>query len=76
MPERFIFHDERTQYEAIVVGLAIDFPSFRYAKKYGLRAFMDDTLANFPVLSGNAKIARQITRRALLRCAFNLLIQP
>ncbi len=37
---------------------------------------MDDTLVSFPMLSGDAKIARQITGRALLAMPSTCLYSP
>lgn len=56
MPELVRFHDEHNPVDAIVVGIAIDFPSYGYAKKDEVIAFADDYLIDFPLLLSDANI--------------------
>jgi thiol-disulfide isomerase/thioredoxin len=60
MPELVRFHDEHKDSDAIVVGIAIDFPSFTYAKKDAVIAFADDYLIDFPVLLSDSSITETI----------------
>ena len=60
MPELVHFHDDYQDSKAIVVGVAIDFPSFGFAKKDEVVAFVDDHLIEFPVLLSDAGISVKI----------------
>ena len=60
MPELVHFHDDHKDSTAIVVGVAVDFPSYGYANKDEVRDFMDDHLIEFPVLLSDASISEQI----------------
>ena len=59
MPELVRFHDEHHTGDAIVVGIAIDFPSYGYAKKNEVIAFADDYLIDFPLLLSDANITEK-----------------
>ena len=60
MPELVHFHDDHKDSGAIVVGIAIDFPSFGYAKKNEVIAFVDDYLIDYPILLSDASISQKI----------------
>jgi thiol-disulfide isomerase/thioredoxin len=60
MPELVHFHDDNKASKAIVVGVAIDFPSYGYAKKNEVIAFTDEHLIDFPVLLSDASISEKI----------------
>ena len=60
MPELVRFHDEHKNSDAIVVGIAIDFPSYGYAKQDQVTAFADDYLIDFPILLSDASITEKI----------------
>lgn len=60
MPELVRFHDEHKNTDAIVVGIAIDFPSYGYAKKAEVISFADDYLIDFPILLSDSRITEQI----------------
>ena len=60
MPELVHFHDDHKDSKAIVVGVAIDFPSYGYAKKDEVAQFIDDHLVEFPVLLSDASISEKI----------------
>lgn len=60
MPELVIFHDEHKNNDAIVVGIAIDFPSYGYAKKNEVVSFVDDHLIDFPILLSDSNITEEI----------------
>lgn len=60
MPELIHFHDEHKDTKAIVVGVAIDFPSYGYARKDQVVAFIEDHLIEFPVLLSDASISEKI----------------
>jgi thiol-disulfide isomerase/thioredoxin len=60
MPELIHFHDEHKDSNAIVVGVAIDFPSYGYARKDQVANFIEDHLVEFPVLLSDASISEKI----------------
>lgn len=60
MPELVRFHDEHKNDNAIVVGIAIDFPSYGYADKDDVIAFADDYLIDFPLLLSDSSITERI----------------
>lgn len=60
MPELVRFHDEHKDNDGIVVGIAIDFPSYGYANKEDVTAFADDYLIDFPVLLSDSTITEKI----------------
>lgn len=60
MPELIHFHDDHKDSNAIVVGVAIDFPSYGYADKDQVTEFIDDHLVEFPVLLSDASISEKI----------------
>ncbi len=60
MPELVQFHDQHKDTDAIVVGIAIDFPSYGYANKKEVKAFADDYLIDFPVLLSDSSITEKI----------------
>jgi peroxiredoxin len=58
-PELVSFHDEHSSIDAIVVGIAIDFPSYGHAKKDEVSAFADDHLIDFPLLLSDSSITEK-----------------
>ena len=59
MPELVRFHDEHKDDDAVVVGIAIDFPSYGYANKDEVIAFAEDFLIDFPVLLSDSRITEK-----------------
>jgi thiol-disulfide isomerase/thioredoxin len=60
MPELVNFHDAHKNSDAIVLGIAIDFPSYGYAKQDEVVSFADDYLIDFPVLLSDSSITQKI----------------
>ena len=60
IPELIHFHDDHKDRKAIVVGVAIDFPSYGYANKKEVLEFVSEHLVDFPVLLSDASISEQI----------------
>ena len=60
MPELVRFHDEHKDKDAIVIGIAIDFPSYGYAKRDEVISFADDYLIDFPILLSDSSITEKI----------------
>ena len=59
MPELVRFHDEHNDTDGIVLGIAIDFPSYGYANKKEVIAFAEDYLIDFPILLSDASITEK-----------------
>lgn len=60
MPELVLFHDEHQDKDAMVVGIAIDFPSYGYANKNEVTNFSNDYLIDFPILLSDSSITEKI----------------
>lgn len=60
MPELVRFHDEHKNKDGIVIGIAIDFPSYGYAKQDEVISFADDYLIDFPILLSDSSITEKI----------------
>jgi thiol-disulfide isomerase/thioredoxin len=60
MPELVNFHDAHKNSDAIVLGIAIDFPSYGYAKQDEVVSFAYDYLIDFPVLLSDSSITQKI----------------
>lgn len=60
IPELVHFHDDHKDTNAIVVGVAIDFPSYGYADKQQVIDFVEQHLVEFPVLLSDASISERI----------------
>jgi thiol-disulfide isomerase/thioredoxin len=76
MPELVQFHDENKDKKAIVVGIAIDFPSYGYAKKKQVADFVDDYLIDFPVLLSDASITQKLGLGVLQALPTTYLFTP
>lgn len=70
------FHDAHMDKDAIVVSLALDFPSFGYAKADQVATFVDEYFVNFTVLLGDANLAEQVTGERLLGTPSTFLYNP
>lgn len=55
MPELQSFHDDHKDDKAIVLGVAVDFPSFGQARRDEVAKFAQDYLIGFPLLMGSAE---------------------
>ena len=60
MPELVSFHDGHKDDDAIVLGIAIDFPSYGFANKNEVISFADDYLIDFPILLSDSTITEKI----------------
>ena len=55
MPELQTFHDAHKNGKAIVLGVAVDFPSFGQARRDEVEKFAQDYLISFPLLLGDSE---------------------
>lgn len=60
MPDLVQFHDNHSDTDAIVVGIAIDFPSYGYAKKNEVMAFAEDFMIDFPILLSDSSVTERL----------------
>ena len=60
MPDLVQFHDSHQDSNAIVLGIAIDFPSYDYAKKDQVLAFADEYMIDFPILLSDGNITERL----------------
>ena len=60
IPDLVDFHDAHKETDATVVGIAIDFPSYEYAKKDEVVAFADDYMIDFPLLLSDGHITQKL----------------
>jgi len=60
MPELASFHDDHKDSDAIVLAIAIDFPSYGYAKQAEVAHFADDYFLDFPILLSDANITKKM----------------
>lgn len=76
MPELQFFYDENAAKKAIVVGAAVDFPSFGYAKKDKVQKFVNDNLISFPILLTDGSISEKIGAGVLAGTPTTLIFNP
>ena len=60
MPELVRFHDENNDAGAMILGIAVDFPSYGYADRDEVSQFADDYLIDFPLLLSDASITKKL----------------
>lgn len=60
IPELVLFQDTHKDKDASILGIAIDFPSYQYAKKEEVAAFVEDNLVDFPILLSDSSITERI----------------
>lgn len=76
MPELQSFHDDHKDNNAIVVGIALDYPSFGPANEQEVRQFAEDNFISFPLLLGDAKSIEHLGAGPLAGTPTTLLFDP
>lgn len=76
IPELQNFHDDHKNKDAIVLGIALDFPSFGPAKERDVLAFSEDYFISFPVLLGDAQSITHLGGGQLRGTPTTLLFDP
>lgn len=76
MPDLVQFHDTYKDTKAIVVGIAIDFPSYGYANKKQVSVFVEDFMIDFPVLLSDSTITNKLGLGALEGLPTTILYTP
>ncbi len=75
-PELDAFHIDHHQAEAMVIGLALDYPSFGYAKADEVRRFVDDYFLSFPILMLDADTASELFGEKLKAVPTTYIVSP
>lgn len=75
-PELDSFHLDHQETDAIVVGLALDYPSFGYAKKAEIEEFVEDYLLSFPILLLDGDTASEIFGKKLNGVPTSYIVSP
>ena len=60
MPDLVQFHEAHKDKDAIVVGIAIDFPSYGYARKKEVAEFAEDFMIDFPILLSDGTVTERL----------------
>ena len=60
IPDLVSFHDAHNNTDAMVVGIAIDFPTYNYAKKNEVIEFADEYMIDFPLLLSDGRITQKL----------------
>ena len=76
MPDLQDFHDAHKDKDAIVVGMALDYPSFGYAKVDEVREFVDDYFITFPILLGDGRTIESLGGGILQGTPTTLVFDP
>jgi len=70
------FHEDYRDKDAMVVSMALDFPSFQYADRQQVAEFVEDYFVTFPVLLGDSGLSEKITGRPLMGTPSSYLYDP
>ena len=70
------FHDDHNEKDATVIGLAIDYPSFRYAKRDEVIKFMDLNSISYQMYLGDAKLVPKFGGGELTAIPMTLAFSP
>ena len=76
MPQLQAFHDDHKDEDAIVIGMAIDFPSFGYAKMNEVNKFIELNAISYPMFLGDAQIVSRFGAGPLLGTPTTLVYSP
>lgn len=76
MPELQQLHDAHRDKNLIVVGIAVDFPSFGQAKPAEVKKFVEDHFISFPILLGSEAIVPKLGAGPLLGTPTTLIYRP
>ena len=76
MPELQRFHEAHREKDALVVGMALDYPSFGDANAVEVQRFADRHAISFPILLGNATIVEKFGGGSLEAMPTMLAFRP
>ncbi len=76
MPELQSFHEDHEKTDAIVVGIALDYPGFGPAVEQDVRSFAEDYFITYPLLLGDADSIEHLGGGRLRGTPTTLLFSP
>ncbi len=76
MPDLNKFHLEHRETDATVLGITIDFPSFKYGKKDLAEAFIKKYNITFPILMGDQDLASKVSGKHLKAIPTTFFFHP
>ena len=76
MPELQSFHEDHKDKNAIVIGIALDYPSFGPGNKQDVSRFAEDNFISFPLLLGDAQSTEHLGAGSLRGTPTTLLFSP
>jgi thiol-disulfide isomerase/thioredoxin len=76
MPQLQAFHDDHKDSDATVIGLAIDYPTFGYAKKAEVKKFAELNNISYRILLGDSDIVSKFGGGKLLAVPTTLAWSP
>lgn len=76
MPDLQNFHDDHKNNNAIVVGIALDYPSFGPANEQDVRNFAEENFISFPLLLGDVRSIEHLGAGSLQGTPTTLLFDP
>jgi tetratricopeptide (TPR) repeat protein len=76
IPQLQAFHDEHFEKDAMVIGLAIDYPGFGYAKIDEVKEFVDLNSVTYTILLGDAATIPRFGAGPLLATPMTIIYAP
>ena len=76
IPALVQFHDSHYETDATVLGIALDFPSYGYAKQDDVAKVVDDYLIEYPNLLSDGEVSVQLGAKQLKGTPTNLIFNP
>jgi thiol-disulfide isomerase/thioredoxin len=76
MPELQSFHEDHQNKDAIVVGIAIDYPSFGPGNAQDVKDFAEDNFISYPLLLGDVHSSEHLGGGSLSGTPTTLLFTP
>lgn len=76
LPELVLFHDEHYTTDATILGIALDFPSYGYAKIEDVAVVVEDNLIDYPNLLADGGVSVQLGANKLKGIPTNLIFNP
>ncbi len=76
IPELVFFHEDHEARDAIVLGIALDYPSFGYANAVEVAGFVEEYMVSFPILLSDHTITEQLGAGRLAGVPMTLVYTP
>ena len=75
-PDLVLFHETHYQSDAIVLGIALDFPSYGYANLKEVTEFVENHFIDYPMLLADRQVAKQLGGSRLKGIPATLVFTP